>query len=77
MSENDDAQRYAIYQKMDAILIDEAPVIFLFYDESSRFAKADIEGLSRNALNLLPLKRRTKRNENKNCGLSVKQRLNT
>ena len=57
LSENDDAKRYAIYQQMDAILIDQAPVIFLFYDESSRFAKADIEGLSRNAMNLLPLKR--------------------
>ena len=57
LSENDDAKRYAIYQKMDAILIEEAPVIFLFYDESSRFAKADIQGLSRNAMNLLPLKR--------------------
>jgi oligopeptide transport system substrate-binding protein len=57
LSENDDAKRYTIYQKMDAILIEEAPVIFLFYDESSRFAKADIEGLSRNAMNLLPLKK--------------------
>ncbi len=57
LSENDDAKRYAIYQKMDAVLIEEAPVIFLFYDESSRFARANIEGLSRNALNLLPLKK--------------------
>ena len=54
--ENDDAKRYAIYQQMDAILIEEAPVIFLFYDESSRFARANIKGLSRNAMNLLPLK---------------------
>ena len=42
---------------MDAILIEEAPVVFLFYDESSRFARANIEGLSRNAMNLLPLKK--------------------
>jgi oligopeptide transport system substrate-binding protein len=57
LSENDDAKRYAIYQKMDNILIEEAPVVFLFYDESSRFARANIEGLSRNAMNLLPLKK--------------------
>ena len=57
LSENDDTKRYAIYQKMDAILIEEAPVVFLFYDESSRFARANIEGLSRNAMNLLPLKK--------------------
>jgi oligopeptide transport system substrate-binding protein len=57
LSENDDAKRYAIYQKMDAVLIDEAPVVFLFYDESSRFARANFEGLSRNPMNLLPLKK--------------------
>ena len=57
LSENDDAKRYTLYQQMDAILIDEAPVIFLFYDESSRFARANFEGLSRNAMNLLPLKK--------------------
>jgi oligopeptide transport system substrate-binding protein len=56
LSENDDAKRYAIYNKMDKVLIEEAPVIFLFYDESSRFARHSIEGLSRNAMNLLPLK---------------------
>jgi oligopeptide transport system substrate-binding protein len=57
LGENEDAKRYAIYNDMDKVLIDEAPVIFLFYDESSRFAKHSIEGLSRNSMNLLPLKR--------------------
>jgi hypothetical protein len=42
---------------MEKILIEEAPVIFLFYDESSRFARSNIEGLSRNAMNLLSLKK--------------------
>jgi peptide/nickel transport system substrate-binding protein len=56
MSENDDTKRYALYHELDKILVDEAPVIFLFYDESSRFALANIQGLSRNAMNLLPLK---------------------
>jgi oligopeptide transport system substrate-binding protein len=57
LSENEDIKRYALYQQMEKILIDEAPIIFLFYDESSRFARSNIEGLSRNAMNLLPLKR--------------------
>jgi oligopeptide transport system substrate-binding protein len=57
LGENEDAKRYAIYNNMDKVLIDEAPVIFLFYDESSRFARHSIHGLSRNAMNLLPLKR--------------------
>lgn len=57
LSENKDAQRYELYHQMDKILIEEAPLIFLFYDESSRFARVGIENLSRNAMNLLPLKR--------------------
>lgn len=57
LSENDATKRYDIYHQMDKILIEEAPVIFLFYDESSRFSRANITGLSRNAMNLLPLKR--------------------
>jgi oligopeptide transport system substrate-binding protein len=57
LSEENTAKRYAIYQRMEKILIEEAPVIFLFYDESSRFARSNIEGLSRNAMNLLSLKK--------------------
>ena len=57
LSENDDAKRYDLYHQLDKILIEEAPIIFLFYDESSRFARVGIENLSRNAMNLLPLKR--------------------
>jgi len=55
--ENDDAQRKAMYQQMDRILIEEAPVVFLFYDETAVFAKRSIEGLSKNAVNLLKVKR--------------------
>jgi oligopeptide transport system substrate-binding protein len=57
LSENDDAKRYALYHELDKILVEEAPIIFLFYDESSRFARVGIKHLSRNAMNLLPLKR--------------------
>jgi oligopeptide transport system substrate-binding protein len=57
LGEENTEKRYAIYQRMEKILIEEAPVIFLFYDESSRFARSNISGLSRNAMNLLPLKR--------------------
>jgi len=55
--ENDDVLRKALYQEMDRILIEEAPVVFLFYDETAVFAKRSIEGLSRNAVNLLSVKR--------------------
>ena len=57
LQENDDEKRYDLYHQMDKILIEEAPVIFLFYDETALFAQKNIEGLSVNAINLLSLKR--------------------
>ncbi len=54
--ENDDAKRKAMYQEMDRILIEEAPVVFLFYDETAVFARRSVKGLSRNAVNLLKVK---------------------
>ncbi len=56
VKENDEAKRYALYQKMDQILVEEAPVIFLFYDETAQFSGKNISGLSSNAFNLLKLK---------------------
>ncbi|MFT5169237.1 MAG: oligopeptide transport system substrate-binding protein [Saprospiraceae bacterium] len=56
LEENDDQKRYDLYHQMDRILIDEAPVIFLFYDETALFAEKSIKGLSKNAINLLSLK---------------------
>lgn len=60
LKENNDSLRYRIYDTIEKIIIDEAPVIFLFYDESARFATTNIKGLSRNPMNLLPLERVTK-----------------
>ncbi len=51
------AKRYALYHAMDKILIDQAPVVLLFYDETAQFARRGVTGLSRNAINLLSLKR--------------------
>ncbi|MEM9916932.1 MAG: ABC transporter substrate-binding protein [Bacteroidota bacterium] len=56
LNENNDSIRYDLYQQMDRILVEEAPVIFLFYDETALFARREIEGLSRNAINLLSVK---------------------
>ncbi len=57
LQENDDAKRYDLYHQMDRIIIEEAPVVFLFYDETALFAQKNIKGLSTNAINLLSLKR--------------------
>ncbi len=55
--ENDDIKRNALYHEMESILIDEAPVIFLFYDETALFSGKNISGVSKNAINLLDVKR--------------------
>jgi ABC-type transport system substrate-binding protein len=52
----DDSLRQTIYSQMDKIVIDEAPVVFLFYDQSVRFFDKNIEGLSNNPLNHLDLR---------------------
>lgn len=53
IKESDITKRYELYQTMDRILVDEAPVIFLFYDEASRFHSPQLKGVSKNGLNLL------------------------
>lgn len=57
LKENDNQKRFDLYHQMDRILIEEAPVIFLFYDETALFAAKEVRGLSKNAINLLSLKR--------------------
>ena len=41
---------------MDKILVEEAPEIFLFYDQSARFSSKGVKGYSKNAFNLLRVK---------------------
>lgn len=55
--ETDDTKRFELYRKMDALVIEEAPVIPLFYDKASRFTRSNVSGLGVNPLNLLVLKR--------------------
>ncbi len=53
----DHKQRQNIYHQMDKMVIDEAPVVFLFYDQSVRFFDSRITGLTNNPLNHLDLRR--------------------
>jgi peptide/nickel transport system substrate-binding protein len=57
LTEYEDAKRYELYQQMEKILIEESPVVPLFYDEVLRFSQKRVKGLTPNALNLLNLKR--------------------
>lgn len=60
--ETNDVKRFELYQKMDKIIIDEAPIIPLFYDKVARFTQKNVTGLGINPLNLLSLKMVKKEN---------------
>ncbi len=55
--ESNDSIRWVEYREMDKILISEAPVVPLFYDEIIRFYQKDIRNFQTNAMNMLFLKR--------------------
>ena len=59
---NNDSLRYVLYQQMDNMMIEDAPVVILYYDRVLRFVQNNIEGLENNAMNLLTLKRVKKTN---------------
>ncbi|MFP4556299.1 MAG: ABC transporter substrate-binding protein [Bacteroidales bacterium] len=52
-----DTLRHKIYQKMDSLVLEHAPVIPLYYDRVVRFVSPDIVGMRSNPMNLLTLKR--------------------
>jgi peptide/nickel transport system substrate-binding protein len=56
----DDSTRYRIYQQMDQIIMDDAPVIPLWYDMAIHLVQPGIAGFSPNSLNLLELRRAKK-----------------
>lgn len=53
----DRLQRQKIYQQLDSLLMESAPVIPLYYDEVVRFTHKNIEGLGMNPINHLNLKK--------------------
>ncbi|MBK9107980.1 MAG: ABC transporter substrate-binding protein [Saprospiraceae bacterium] len=55
ISEINPDKRRKYYQQLDAILIEHAPVIVLFYDQTAWFAQNHIRNLKTNPLNLLKL----------------------
>jgi ABC-type transport system substrate-binding protein len=54
--ETNDAKRFEIYQKMDKIILEEAPIVILFYDKITRFTQKNVKDLGINPLNNLFLK---------------------
>lgn len=55
--EQDYAVRLSLYQQMDQIIINDAPVVPLWYDEVIRLVQNNIKGFEPNGLNLLELRR--------------------
>ncbi len=57
IAETNADKRDTYYYKMDSIMIQDAPIVPLFYDEIYRFVQNNISGLEPNALNMLDLKK--------------------
>ncbi|GGE94145.1 ABC transporter substrate-binding protein [Hymenobacter cavernae] len=55
--EQDPQKRYALYQQMDRIVVEEAPVIPLYYDQVVRLTQNNVHGLTPNPMNQLVLER--------------------
>ena len=51
-----DSLRYRYYAQLDSIIVDEAPVVVLYYDQVLRFTHKNISGLTSNSMNGLSLK---------------------
>ena len=50
-------KRQVLFNKMDEIIVEEAPVIPLYYDKVVRFTQKNVTGLGNNPINILHLKR--------------------
>jgi len=50
-------KRQVLFNKMDEIIVEEAPVIPLYYDKVVRFTQNNVTGLGNNPINILHLKR--------------------
>jgi peptide/nickel transport system substrate-binding protein len=52
-----DKKRAKLYRKMDSIMISQAPIVPLYYDEVVRFTRKNVSGLGINPVNMLDLRR--------------------
>jgi ABC-type transport system substrate-binding protein len=57
LRETEASKRAKLYTKMDSLLISQAPLVPLYYDQVVRFTQKKVTDLGINALNLLELKR--------------------
>lgn len=62
----DNDERYASYREMDRMIMEDAPVVILFYDVVLRFVSKKVSGLGSNPINMLDLSKVDKTIENNN-----------
>ena len=55
-----DSIRFQMYQEMERMVLEEAPMVILFYDQSVRLIPKNISGIPGNPLKILDLKRAKK-----------------
>jgi oligopeptide transport system substrate-binding protein len=55
--ETNDSIRYSYYRQMDQIVIDDAPVVPVWYDMAIHLVNKNVENMSANAMNLLELRK--------------------
>jgi ABC-type transport system substrate-binding protein len=55
--EYEDSVRYGLYKQMENIIIDDCPVIVLYYDEVLRLYHNNITGMETNPMNVLKLEK--------------------
>ncbi|MGB3007446.1 MAG: ABC transporter substrate-binding protein [Chitinophagaceae bacterium] len=56
IKETNDSLRYKLYQLADQVMINDAPVVPLWYDKVVRLVQPNVKGFKANALNLLELR---------------------
>ncbi|TMI94489.1 MAG: ABC transporter substrate-binding protein [Bacteroidetes bacterium] len=57
LAETNDTLRYGLYQQADQVVINDAPVVPLWYDEVIHLVQPNVKGFEPNSLNLLELRR--------------------
>jgi len=55
-SETKDSIRYGLYRQMDEMIMEQAAIVPLYYDQVLRFSQPNISGFNSNAMNILDLK---------------------
>lgn len=60
-AEPNDSLRYQLYQQMDQLVMNDAPVVPLWYDMAIHLVHTNISGFEANSLNLLELRRAKKK----------------